>query len=483
LWDDIERDEPGIDHSTLRSCAEWLRLEQDSAEVNPGGSFALKVFIEVPPGVRGYYFAAIMARSAPRVQEVEGVATTTILEYLVPVILEAQGRTMRHEVELTGVGLEFQQQTPTKAAATVVTFDVANGGGTFSRLQGLTRIWAQSGGHWRKITEAQFADLGIIPGAKLHLKQDVGRPLGTGKYRVEGYLYVDGRRSGQVQREFEFAGDPRVTINKTGSDALDLESKDLVLETVPGAVRVGQLPVVNASDEAVTVTTSVSLPEYMKGVVGAGGVAGESFGCSEWVAVEPQQFSLVGHGNQNLRVVAKMPNPPATALANYYAIIKLTATYADGKPGGVTTARLCIRNRTVQPRAEIGNLVWTIAQTSPSRYLASARFINNGDAHVLPKCRAALISPGDGSIWTRIVLSSEGPESQGMLLPMDTRNFSGVLDVSNVAVGLYRLIALLEYPGGSVMKSIAVEVVDGPTGKIANVLSGDRVAEPVNVKF
>jgi hypothetical protein len=484
LWDDIERDEPGIDRSTLRSCADWLRLEQDTVEVNPGGVVPLKVVIEVPPGVRGYYFAAIMARSAPRVQEVEGIATTTILEYLVPVIVEAQGRIMRHEVELTGVGLEFQQQTPTKPAATVVTMDVQNDGGTFSRLQGLTRVWAQSGGHWRKITDTQFEDLGIIPGAKLHLKQDVGRPLGSGKYRVEGYLYVDGRRSGQVQKEFDFAGDPRVTINRNSSDALDLESKDLVMETVPGAARVDQLPVINASDEAVTVTVSTSLPEHMRGAVGARGIAGESFGCSDWVSVEPQQFSLVGHGRQNLRVVARMPNPPATALANYYATVKLVATYADGKPGGVTTARLCVHNRMVKETKQVDNLILTISGTTPSRYLVTARFVNNGDAPVLPKCRGALTVPPGDTVWTRIALTSEGLDSSGMLLPMDTRNFSGVLDVSNVAVGLYRLTAVLEWPGGSSkQKQIAIEVQDGPTGKVANVLSMDRINGPVEVTF
>ena len=41
-------------------------------------------------------------------------------------------------------------------------------------------------------TEAQFLDLGIIPGAKLHLKQDVGRPLGSGKYKVEAKLKPEG---------------------------------------------------------------------------------------------------------------------------------------------------------------------------------------------------------------------------------------------------------------------------------------------------
>lgn len=483
LWDDIERDEPGIDRSSLRSCADWLRLEQDTAEVNPGGVVPIKVLIEVPPGMRGYYFAAVIARSAPRVQEVDGYATTTILEYLVPVILEAQGRPMRHEVELTGVGLEFQQQTASKPAATVVTMDVQNDGGTFSRLQGLTRVWAQGGGHWRKITETQFADLGIIPGAKLHLKQDVGRPLGSGKYRVEGFLYVDGQRSGQVQKEFDFAGDPRQVIAKTSSDALDLESRDIVLETVPGAVRAGPLPIVNAVDEAVTVSVEVSLPEHMRGAVGARGVPGESFGCAEWVTVEPQQFSLAGHGHQNLRVVARMPNPPATVLANYYATIKLTATYPDGKSGGVTTARLCVRNRAVSPTPQIDNLVLTLASTSPSRYLASARFINNGDAHVLPRCRGALISAGDNSVWARFILGSEGLDGTGMLLPMDTRNFSGVLDVSNMGVGLYRLAALLEYAGGTARKEIAIEVVEGPTGKAANILPIDRVDTRVEVKF
>jgi hypothetical protein len=241
--------------------------------------------------------------------------------------------------------------------------------------------------------------------------------------------------------------------------------------------------VINASDEAVTVTAELSLPEHMRGAVGARGVPGESFGCSDWVTVEPKQFSLPGHGRQNLRVVARMPNPPAAVLANYYATIKLTATYPDGKSGGVTTARLCVRNRTTPATPQIDNLVLTIAGTTPSRYLASARFINNGDAHVLPKCRAALISAGDQSVWTRFILSSEGLGGTGMLLPMDTRNFSGVLDVSNVAVGLYRLAVQLEYPGGRAQKSIAIDVVEGPTGKVANILPIDRVPGPVEVQF
>jgi hypothetical protein len=486
LWDEIERDEPGIDRANLRSCMEWLRLEKDSVQLGPGGRETVRVIVEVPPGMRGYYFAAIMARSAPRIQEVEGIATTTILEYLVPVILEVQGRPVRHEVALKDVGLEYQQQTTTKPAATLVTIDVENGGGTYSRLRGLTRIWGQWGGHWRKITEAQFADLGIIPGAKLHLRQDVGRPLASGKYKVEGFLYVDGQRSGLIQKEFDFVGDPRMRNQGTGTDALDLQSKDILVEAAPGGVRVSSLPVANASEEAVTVTVQVSLPEHMSGTVNARGVAGESFGCSDWVTVEPQQFSLNGYGRQNLRLVARMPNPPAVALPNYYAIITLKATYADGKAGGVTKARLCVRNRTMQPTPQIDNMVLTIAGIQPSRYMTSARFINNGDTHVNPTCQAMLVSPGTNTVWSRFILSSEGLDGTGMLLPLATRNFSGVLDVSNVPVGVYRLTANLLYPGGrAVPKDIALEVVEGPTGKAANIIGLERLKPqgPVEIKF
>ena len=70
------------------------------------------------------------------------------------------------------------------------------------------RIWQQTQGHWRKTADLTLPENGIIPGVTLNLKQDLGVLLPNGKYKIEGYLYVDGRRGNGVNKEIDFAGDP-----------------------------------------------------------------------------------------------------------------------------------------------------------------------------------------------------------------------------------------------------------------------------------
>jgi hypothetical protein len=368
IWDDIQPDETNVDRSSLRSCVSWIRLDKDSVEVGPFDRKPVRVRVEVPAGSRGYYFAAIIARSAPRPDLIDGVTAMTILEYVIPVILEVRGRPIRHEVELTDVGLEFQAPTTMRPAASLVSIDIQNDGGTYSRLTGMTRIWARWGGHWRKITEKQFMDTGIIPGVKLHLLEDVGRPLPSGTYKVEGFLYVDGRRSGQIQKEIEFEGDKRITNFNV----------DAPLDVVPGVMRTGAIAVVNASTEPVQVAAEVVLPENMVHAVSAKGVRGETFGCADWVTVEPAKFTLQGYGRQNLRVSVRMPASPA-GLPNYYGMIRLHSTYPDGQSGGLTRARVCVLDKKVQGVPQVDNMVFTISELSPSRYMVTARFLNNGD--------------------------------------------------------------------------------------------------------
>ena len=44
-------------------------------------------------------------------------------------------------------------------------------------------------------------------------------------------------------------------------------------------------------------------------------------------------------------------------------------------------------------------------------------------------------------------MSSEAYGQTGIFLPFETRTFSGMLDVSDIPAGLYRLTAVLEYSG------------------------------------
>lgn len=491
VWDDIQRDEVNVDRSGLRSCVDWIRLEKESIDVGPIERKPLRVRIEVPAGVRGYYFAAIVARSAPRPEELEGFNAMTILEYIIPVILEVRGRPMRHSVDLTDVGLEFHAQTATQPAASLVSMDIKNDGGTYSRLRGMARIWARWGGHWRRVAEREFMDIGIIPGVKLHLLEDVGRPLPSGTYKVEGFLYVDGLRSGQVQREFQFKGDPR-TVEINVDAPLDIDPVELFVDGVAGVMRTGSIAVANASEETVHVTAELLLPEHMVNAVSGRGVRGEKFGCSEWVAVEPRQFTLQGFGRQNLRIGVRMPSSPA-GLPNYYGLLRLTSTYPSGQPGGITKARVCVLDKTVQGTPQVDNMVFTVSELSPSRFIVTARFLNNGDVHVLPRCRAVLTML-DGTTRKPLVLTSEGVGQTGILLPLDVRNFSGVLDVADVTAATYRLTAILEYDritgmqrdekgvsslkferGGSVQEQIGLEIRDEGAGKTVKLLNANQL--------
>jgi hypothetical protein len=491
VWDDILPDETNVDRSGLRSCVSWLQLEKDVVEIGPVDRRPVRLRIEVPAGSRGYYFAAILARSAPRPDVIEGVTAMTILEYVIPVILEVRGRPMRHAVDLTDVGLEFRPPTTTRLGATLVSMDIKNEGGTYSRLAGMVRVWGRWGGHWRKVTEREFIDTGIIPGAKLHLLEDVGRPLPSGTYKIEGFLYVDAQRTAQLRKEVAFKGDPRVADINVDAP-LDVDPVDLFVDGVPGAMRTGSVAVVNGSEETVQVVAEMVLPDHMNNAVSSKGVRGEMYGCTDWVTVEPARFTLRGYGRQNLRISVRMPGSPA-GLPNYYGLIRLHSTYPDRQSAGMTRARVCVLDKKVQGTPQVDNMTFTVSELSPSRFMVTARFLNNGDVHVLPRCRAVLTTL-DGATRKPLVLSSEGIGQSGIMLPLSVRSFSGVLDVADVAPGTYRLTAILEYDrvtgmerderglnvmkferGGNFQDQIALEIVEQSTGKIVQVIDSTRV--------
>jgi hypothetical protein len=86
---------------------------------------------------------------------------------------------------------------------------------------------------------------------------------------------------------------------------------------------------------------------------------------------------------------------------------------------------------------------------------------------VLPRCRGVLTTleaSGPGMIRKRLDMSGDAYAGSGSMLPCETRKFAGVLDISDVAPGDYRLTAILEYGlGGSaqVQKGIAIRERNG----------------------
>jgi len=468
----------GYDLSTLSSCRQWTTLGKDSVTVPPYQVAPVPITVKVPRGKRGFFCTGIIATIRPR-PDVSDV--TLILQFLVPVIIEIQGRPMRSRVEATEVDMEYLPARGTRPATTLLSMRIANTGLTFPRLNPVARVWIFTEGHWKVIATTSFQDIGIIPGAKLNIKTSLNNNLPSGKYKVAGVLYVDGQRTKRVEKVLDFVGDP--TVTRAAADApLDLFPADVQIENLPGAKRTTMIKVYNNSDETVNVRLGVGLPTDLQTAVYQG-VKGVDLDCTRWLTIEPQQFTLRGEGGmQPVTITSTMPQD-ATQFPCYYSVLGLWATYPDGQNAGAATAKVAVQNKNLQAsyQARATRLIPTAL--SESKYLIAANFFNSGIAQFTPvKCKAVVTVGADTIARTSALLNSN---ERGMMLPFESRNFSGVIDFANLPAETYRLSVALEYaPGVWATKQIAIRVnIEGDKRVIDVVGTEEELPEIIEIQW
>jgi hypothetical protein len=492
-WAEFQPDDPNFSKATVRSCSSWLTLPPGEIKVGGYQIVPFNLQIDVPAGTRGFFFAAIMATTAPRlVTLATGNVAPVNMVLVVPVILEVQSTPMPRNISLTDVGLKFQAPTGETPAANSATLDIANNGGTFSRLLPVVRLWGQSDGHWKKMGEIKFREITIMPGVKLSVRTNVGQALPSGDYQLEGFLFVDGQRGAVIRKVVKFEGDPTLAITMRGQASLSVEPSSLIVDNViPGATRSMPIQVTNGSEEDVTVNAEVLLPDHMLSAVTPQGVKGDDLGCAGWVTVNPPTFTMKGHGRRSVVILTKMPKESGK-YPSYYGTLRLHVSYADGKPAATKDSLICVQNKKVVGTPLLGATVLTVSESGPSRYLASASFSNLGETHVTAlSCQGALSKVGAGGGGAAIVkwfqMSSEAYGQTGLLIPFESRSFSGALDVSNVEPGAYFVTSILKYAGGpadGIQKQITIEVNEQGGRKYARMVDlGNKTGGPQVIKL
>jgi len=479
-WEDGEWQiiEPNTDFDTsaLSSCKEWIQFRPTSVDLAPMDARSVDVFLRVPPGIRGFYTAGILAtlRARPDATDI-----TVILRFLVPLLAEVQGRPMRHKIELEDIGLELVEGVGGKPATTMVSMDISNNGGTYSRLKGFAKVRGFWDGHWREVTDSEFKGVNIIPGAEFKLKHNIERSLPTGKYKISGVLYVDGRRAKRIEKELNFVGD--TTITKVATDApLDVLPSNVLINCRPGATRTKAIKIRNASDETVNIQTGLALPGNLRGVA-FGDLKGDDLDCTEWVKIQPESFTLRSMSQQSIRITATMPKSAAMHPC-YYALLGIFSTYPDGQKGGVTTAHICVTDESISTEPFVHAMKLSPALKGGSQYYIVARFGNFGRIHFTPiRCRAAVLEE-TGRPRAVTALSSSKSD---LMLPLEVRDFSGIIDFSNVSAGTYRLAAALEYaPGEVATKQIGIRVVPQGQRRIVEVVKlEEELGEKIKVQW
>lgn len=160
---------------------------------------------------------------------------------------------MRQQIELSDVILHYgpldkYHPEPTTTAA----LEIVNNGRTFSRVRGQIFVDRLSGKQWRPVTRIDVAERGIVPGVTLELGDDLHRRLPSGKYRLRGQLYVDGRRVKPIEKEIAFGGDPAVDAVAYDTSLL-LEPSAIQISLVPDATRTTTLRIENSGEYPVRI--------------------------------------------------------------------------------------------------------------------------------------------------------------------------------------------------------------------------------------
>ncbi len=467
----------GFDISKLSSCKDWISLSPNNFELPPNGVVPVEVTLRVERGVRGFFGAGILATLSP----MRGVGdVSVVVRFLVPVIIEIQDRPARPKVQSTDIGLEFIKASGEYKARSMATMSIANDGGTYSRIKPAVRIWSFTQGHWRIITTTEFQDKSIIPGARFKLRANIRKPLPSGKYKVAGYLYVDGRRTKKIEKEIDFVGDTSITGVK-GDAPLDLDPINVSINGLPGATRTATIKVYNASKETVNVRTAMGLPNILQ--FGASGdVKGEDLDCTEWLKITPEQFTLRGEGGlQTLRVVATMPKDLPMPHPSYFSLLALWATYPDGQKAGYTTTNICLRNSKIEAKPAAAAIKLIPQDLGDSMYLIATRFGNCGMVDFVPIRVKAQLVMSNGISRVSTFLSGD----RSLMLPFEERDFADVLDLSYVPADMYRLAVAIEYaPGLWEDKQIAVRVSKEGERRILQVVGiEEELSELIEVKW
>ncbi|MEN6575248.1 MAG: hypothetical protein ABFD90_02810 [Phycisphaerales bacterium] len=486
IWKEVDPNDPNntVDVSKLRSCKSWLTIDLESVTVDPYQVAPVHLMATIPPGTRGFYFAALVAETAPRQTVIDGPFGGALvgLRYIVPVVLQSQaGTPVQHAITVTDVGLEYYEATLERPTASVVAWmNVTNNGGTYSRLQGVLRVQQEVGGNWRRVADMKLSPCGIIPGVSLKLTQDVGTVLPSGKYRVEGYLYVDGRRGSGYSNEFDFVGDRRIVDPRTIAP-IDLDKENLFIDVVHGASRGGSIQVTNVCEDPVTVNLEFMLPAHMRNLVNGRNIKGDDLGCADWVRLMPEEFLLPRYSRRNVNVNVKVP-ATATDYSNYYGTLRIHTTYADGSSAGMKTVNVCLTNTKATATPQIDTELFTLSQSiTPGRYIATSTFANGGVTYCDPRCRG-IVTGDAGAKVAQFLMESSGQAS--VFLPFEKRTFSGVLDVAEIPVGFYRLTAALvkaeaqdQMISEEAQNQIIIEVYEEGGQKAARSVGWDRTPD------
>ena len=456
-WNPIDPNDPldaaqVINAGEHRSCRDWIRLanlpNKGKVEIPIMDMKHIPIEIVVPPGVRGFYTAAILASLEGRPDET-GVALR--FEFVVPFLITIAGGALPKRISLVDAGLEYVPANETAPDTTLVTVGIKNVGATYGQIVGVAQLTQILEDNKTRLVKKNviFDPVGIIPGSRLKLAEDIYKNLPTGTYRIKASLYVDGRLSKSIKRVVNYVGPGGSGGLARKAAAIRLDPPQVEMEVSPGGAGSVVVTVFNDADEPVTIKSYSLVPRALANRALGTGEKLDDLSCAEWLSITPSEFIVRGFSKRNMRLFLRMPDRLGLPQwgydpGAYYANLRLYGFYGDDALAGVIDAHVCVKDKTVRATANVAKIALKIEGTGDSKFDVVATFRNQSLIYVEPTCMVALYLL-DGSVGGGQQVSYDrlqnGQEGDAIMLPFESRVFSRELDFSTRMPGNYRVDA------------------------------------------
>jgi hypothetical protein len=201
----VEALDQALGAAGLRSCAGWIGLQAQGIEVGPGQDRVVAMEIKVPPGAADLYWAGVELSTN---SEGQSGAILREFRYLIPVLVQVGSQRPSSDVQIEDTGLAIGP-----AGQAQVYMVLRNAGLGYSQVNGTARIIALSGDRQQVVMPRLVFDrVGILPGSRLVVRQDLDQPLAKGTYKVSIWISIDRRTGARRERSVAFGQGPQLDL-------------------------------------------------------------------------------------------------------------------------------------------------------------------------------------------------------------------------------------------------------------------------------
>ncbi|MDK2923576.1 MAG: hypothetical protein PWQ90_1017 [Pseudothermotoga sp.] len=442
--------------STDYSAAEWIKVTPTKFSVQPKRSVKVDIEINVPRGVTGGRYAAVVLKIVTKKEELTGMEEATgfgvLLDYQIASFIELNIDSLRKRRELHVVGSSLRKisEIPSLAEvqkiigpnANVFAVSVLNKGNVHVQAYGELTIKTEDG---RTLAKFPMGSGNILPGAEVELRSITNRQFPAGTYIARAVVNYGGYRPAIMESKLSITEtQASAQVQKqTEAPLIFIEPGNVELKCLPKAFRSTTVEIFNRGNQTVNVSAHVYPLVY--DLMGDLLPVEERNQAPDWIKISPASFQLKPNQSRKVRISAR---PSENATGGQYFDLFFVAT-AEGLKTEQGANLLVFVGRDEEAVQKVSMEFVKIVPTEKG--LEVDMIVNNeGNVHVLPSITVGLerVIPQreeNGIIYPesseRIVSASYTGDNP--ILPGTQRLFKLGLDV-DLEKAEYMLIARLD---------------------------------------